>query len=129
MKSSNRIVVTLNKIHLCDELWNELDQRVKLVSHFPTAFTNYLREEVSTIIQREHVTGELCVAKYEWISKWIFIWENNLKIVSFNIWIDVKGLGRNGRFMDWYLGYEAVNDKLELTCREKPVIGDSDWDS
>ena len=73
MKSSNRIVVTLNKIHLCDELWNELDQRVKLVSYFPATLSNYLREEVSTIIQREHVTGELCVAKYEWISKWIFI--------------------------------------------------------
>ena len=129
MKSSNRIVVTLNKIHLCDELWNELDQRVKLMSYFPATLSNYLREEVSTIIQREHVTGELCVAKYEWISKWIFIWENNLKIVSFNIWIDVKGLGRNGRFMDRNLGCEVVNDKLELTCREKPVIGDSDWDS
>ena len=62
MKSSNSIVVILNKIHLRDELWDELDQRVKLMSYFPAALSYYFWEKIPTIIKWEHVTGELCVA-------------------------------------------------------------------
>ena len=100
MESSNCVKIILQQVHLLDELRDELNQRVKFVSNFPSAFPNDFSEQVAVVGDADHRVRELRVADHLRVPERVLVRHQDLELVMLDLLFDQRRLDSIFRDLD-----------------------------
>lgn len=88
VETADLVQVICDEVHLCDELRDELDQRVQLVANFPATLTHDFIEKVSSVTDLNHLVGELSVTMDLGLTEGVLVRHHNLELILLNVLLD-----------------------------------------